>query len=252
MAVRRGVLSDIILFAERVAEVADEGGLSSRTTARPSPGPTSPLRPDLRTGTSRTIADPGSRLRRPPPNSSMAWRLRGVRLPHARWEAEFVPATAIPPGGCLEPRTRRPLGPDRGQHAGRGGDRRVSRAGVELNGPRRPPADAARRPVESRRTSCGGSGLRRAARDAPAVHDQSSTLVLATVARRVASTAYRQAIEQAAAEINEHWGHPVQPVVLDVADNRNRSVAAMARYDVWSAPLRDGEPVARKRPRQHP
>jgi len=47
--------------------------------------------------------------------------------------------------------------------------------------------------------------------------------------------AYRQAIEQAAAEINEHWGHPGGSRSLDVADNRNRSWRRWRATTSWSA-----------------
>lgn len=54
--------------------------------------------------------------------------------------------------------------------------------------------------------------------------------------------AYRSEVEHAAARINEAWGdEDWNPIVLDVADNRARSVAALTSYDVLLVnPIRDG------------
>jgi len=54
--------------------------------------------------------------------------------------------------------------------------------------------------------------------------------------------AYRTEVEHTAARINETWGTPAwTPIVLDVADDRGRSVAALTRYDVLLVnPIRDG------------
>ncbi|MGH9090405.1 MAG: alpha,alpha-trehalose-phosphate synthase (UDP-forming) [Acidimicrobiales bacterium] len=54
--------------------------------------------------------------------------------------------------------------------------------------------------------------------------------------------AYRAEVEHAAARINEAWATAHwTPVVLDVADDRDRSVAALTRYDVLLVnPVRDG------------
>jgi trehalose 6-phosphate synthase len=54
--------------------------------------------------------------------------------------------------------------------------------------------------------------------------------------------AYRAEVEHTAARINETWGTPDwTPIVLDVADDRDRSVAALTRYDVLLVnPVRDG------------
>jgi trehalose 6-phosphate synthase len=54
--------------------------------------------------------------------------------------------------------------------------------------------------------------------------------------------AYANEVEHAAARVNERWGTgDWQPVVLDVADDTARSVAALTRYDVLLVnPLRDG------------
>ncbi|HMD46761.1 MAG TPA: trehalose-6-phosphate synthase [Acidimicrobiales bacterium] len=54
--------------------------------------------------------------------------------------------------------------------------------------------------------------------------------------------AYRSEVEHTAARINERWGTADWvPVVLDVADDRDRSVAALTRYDVLMVnPIRDG------------
>jgi trehalose 6-phosphate synthase len=54
--------------------------------------------------------------------------------------------------------------------------------------------------------------------------------------------AYRREIGAAVAAINERWGRPGWgPIVLDVADDLPRSVAALQRYDVLLVnPVRDG------------
>lgn len=54
--------------------------------------------------------------------------------------------------------------------------------------------------------------------------------------------AYRSEVEHVAARINDTWGSPDwTPVVLDVADDRNRSLAALTRYDALLVnPVRDG------------
>jgi trehalose 6-phosphate synthase len=54
--------------------------------------------------------------------------------------------------------------------------------------------------------------------------------------------AYRSEVEHAVERINERWGTPGwTPIVSEVADDRDRSVAALARYDVLLVnPVRDG------------
>ena len=54
--------------------------------------------------------------------------------------------------------------------------------------------------------------------------------------------AYANEVEHAAARVNDRWGSgDWQPVVLDVADDTARSLAALTRYDVLLVnPLRDG------------
>ncbi len=54
--------------------------------------------------------------------------------------------------------------------------------------------------------------------------------------------AYRTEVEHTVERINETWGRPGwTPVLLDVADDRDRSVAALSRYDVLLVnPVRDG------------
>ncbi len=54
--------------------------------------------------------------------------------------------------------------------------------------------------------------------------------------------AYRTEVEHTVERINETWGTPVwTPILLDVADDRDRSVAALRRYDVLVVnPVRDG------------
>jgi trehalose 6-phosphate synthase len=54
--------------------------------------------------------------------------------------------------------------------------------------------------------------------------------------------AYRSEVEHTAQRINAEWSTPDwRPVILDVADNRMRSVAALRRYDVLLVnPVRDG------------
>jgi len=54
--------------------------------------------------------------------------------------------------------------------------------------------------------------------------------------------AYRSEVEHTVARINDTWGTSTwTPIVLDVADARERSVAALQRYDVLLVnPIRDG------------
>jgi trehalose 6-phosphate synthase len=54
--------------------------------------------------------------------------------------------------------------------------------------------------------------------------------------------AYRTEVEHLAAQVNHRWATPGwTPIVLDIADNYPRSVAALRRYDVLLVnPLRDG------------
>jgi trehalose 6-phosphate synthase len=54
--------------------------------------------------------------------------------------------------------------------------------------------------------------------------------------------AYRSEVEHAVERINERWGSDgYTPIVLDVEDNRARSLAALVRYDVLLVnPVRDG------------
>jgi len=54
--------------------------------------------------------------------------------------------------------------------------------------------------------------------------------------------AYRSEVEHTVERINETWGTPDwDPIVLDVADDRHRSVAALTRYDALLVnPVRDG------------
>jgi trehalose 6-phosphate synthase len=54
--------------------------------------------------------------------------------------------------------------------------------------------------------------------------------------------AYRSELEHTVTRINETWGQEDwQPIVLDVADNRDRSMAALCEYDVLLVnPVRDG------------
>jgi trehalose 6-phosphate synthase len=54
--------------------------------------------------------------------------------------------------------------------------------------------------------------------------------------------AYRSEVEHTVARINDRWGTPDwTPIVLDVADDRFRSMAALTRYDVLLVnPVRDG------------
>ncbi len=53
---------------------------------------------------------------------------------------------------------------------------------------------------------------------------------------------YRSEVEHTADRINDAWGTADwTPIVLDVADDRDRSVAALTRYDVLLVnPVRDG------------
>lgn len=54
--------------------------------------------------------------------------------------------------------------------------------------------------------------------------------------------AYRSEMEHTVERINDAWGTPDwTPIILDVADDRSRSVAALQRYDVLLVnPIRDG------------
>ena len=54
--------------------------------------------------------------------------------------------------------------------------------------------------------------------------------------------AYRTEVEHTVTRINDAWAsEDWTPIVLDVADDRDRSVAALSRYDVLLVnPIRDG------------
>ena len=245
------------LFAERVAEVADEGAvvLVQDYQLALAGSDLSRLRPDLRTVhfTHTPFADPGA-LRMLPAYAA-AELLHGMAgfgacgFHTRRWEAEFRACYSDPrlAVGLEAPRSFvAPLGPDPASMRAEAATDAVSRAGVELErslGGRQLMLRVDR--VElSKNILRGLWAYDELLETHPQWHDQVVHLVLAYPSREGVAEyrAYRQAIEQAAAEINEHWGTPGwQPVVLDVADNRNRSVAAMARYDVLVCnPLRDG------------
>jgi trehalose 6-phosphate synthase len=78
----------------------------------------------------------------------------------------------------------------------------------------------------------------------PALRGRVVHLVLAYASREGLAEylAYRSEIEHVVDVVNERWATSGwQPVVLDVADDRNRSLAALRRYDALLVnPVRDG------------
>lgn len=69
-------------------------------------------------------------------------------------------------------------------------------------------------------------------------------LALATPPRRSSPTSdrYRRLVEDTVATVNARWAQPGwTPIVLTVGDNRERSIAALTRYDLLVVnPIRDG------------
>jgi len=140
--VRRAVLSDLQhLFAERVAEVADEGAvvLVQDYQLALAGSDLSRLRPDLRTVhfTHTPFADPapcGCCRPTPPPNSSMAWRASG-RAASTRADGGRVPCLlqrsrlAV---GLEAPAASSPRSADPASMRAEAATDAVSRAGVEL------------------------------------------------------------------------------------------------------------------------
>jgi len=237
---------------------------SSRTTSSPSPVRPLPPAPDLRTvhftHTPSPIPAPCGCCRpTPPPNSSMAWRASGVRLPHAPMEAEFRACYSDPAWRLASkpPQLRRPARARPGQHAAEAATDAVSRAGVELErslGGRQLMLRVDR--VELSKNILRGSGpTTSCSRRTRSGTTRSSTSCWPTVARRGRRVPRLPPGDRAgAAEINEHWGHP--------GGSRSCSTwptTATARWRRWRAttswsatrcatdePGRQG-----RRPRQH-
>jgi trehalose 6-phosphate synthase len=81
-------------------------------------------------------------------------------------------------------------------------------------------------------------------RDHPEMHEKVVMLSLAYLSRQGLPEylAYGAEVEHAAQLVNEAWSTDTwQPVVLDIADDPDRSLAALTRYDVLLVnPIRDG------------
>jgi trehalose 6-phosphate synthase len=170
----------------------------------------------------------------------------------ARWESAFRAAyadpelagaagVAGPPGTFVSP-----LGPDPGAVVAEAGSEAVAEAGTELDrlvGGRKLVVRVDR--VElSKNILRGFWAFEELLETRPRWRGEIVFLALTYPSRQGLAEylAYRAEIEHAAARINEVWATPDwTPILLDVADDRDRSVAALARYDVLLVnPVRDG------------
>ena len=246
-------------FADAVAEVADEGArvlvqdyhlalVGSMLAA---------ARPDLRTVhfTHTPFADPNAL--RVLPGAVAGELLAGLAgfgacgFHTARWEAAFRAAYADPDlvdgGRASAPRRTlvAPLGPTPRPWPTRGGHP-VAEAGRELD-----ELVAGRRLVLrvdrvelSKNLLRGFWAFEELLENRPELEGRVVMLALAYPSREGLADylSYRTEVEHTVERINERFaGRGPNPVVLDVADDRARSVAALARYDVLLVnPIRDG------------
>jgi trehalose 6-phosphate synthase len=245
-------------FADAIAEVADEGArvlvqdyhlaLSGAMLAR--------SRPDLRTVhfTHTPFADPSAL--RTLPRANAGELLAGMAgfgacgFHAARWESAFLAAYADPDlvdGGPGAPRTLvAPLGPDPSALADEAVTPAVAEAGRELD-----ELVAGRRLVLrvdrmelSKNLLRGFWAFEELLESRPELVGQVVMVAMAYPSREGLADylSYRTEVEHTVERINERFaGAGPHPVVLDVADDRARSVAALTRYDVLLVnPIRDG------------
>ncbi|HUY63445.1 MAG TPA: trehalose-6-phosphate synthase [Acidimicrobiales bacterium] len=208
-------------------------------------------RPDLRSVhfSHTPFADPG--VMRVLPAATAGALLAGMAAARscgfhtARWEWAYRACCAdmgIDPGRTFVS----PLVPDAGQLASR-----VAGAGVTAARRRlddmvgdRPLIVRVDRLEPSKNLLRGFWAFDELLRSRPDLRGRVVMLALAYKSRQslVEYLAYGNEVEHAAARINDTWRHEGwEPVVFDVADNPDRSLAALTRYDVLLVnPLRDG------------
>ncbi len=169
-----------------------------------------------------------------------------------RWEAAFRgafadPALSTPAGTDRPPPTFvAPLGPDPDAVVTEAGSAAVAEAGAEVDrmtGGRRLLVRVDR--VElSKNILRGFWAFEELLETRPGWRGEVVFLALVYPSRQGLADylAYRTEVEHTASRINETWGTPDwTPILLDVADDRARSVAALTRYDVLLVnPVRDG------------
>ena len=215
-------------------------------------------RPDLRTVhfSHTPFADPN--MLRTLPSNAVGELLAGMAgfgacgFHTLRWEASFRgayadPALATAAGVDRPPPTFvAPLGPDPDAVAMEAGSAAATEAGAELGrlvGGRKLLVRVDR--VELSKNILRGFWAYEELLDTqPRWRGQVVFLALVYPSRQGLADylAYRAEVEHTAVRINETWGTPDwTPIVLDVADDRDRSVAALTRYDVLLVnPVRDG------------
>jgi trehalose 6-phosphate synthase len=213
-------------------------------------------RPDLRTVhfSHTPFADP--EMLRVLPGAAVRELLTGMAgfgacgFHTARWEAGFRAACDDPsmrPDGAAAPRTFvSPLGPDPDSLAAEAATPAVARARAELDemvGDRRLIVRVDR--VElSKNLLRGFWAFEELFETRPDLRGAVVMLALVYPSREGLAEylAYRSEIEHTVARINDVWSTPGwTPIVLDVADDRDRSVAALTRYDALLVnPIRDG------------
>ncbi|HXQ74849.1 MAG TPA: trehalose-6-phosphate synthase [Acidimicrobiales bacterium] len=240
-------------FASAVADVANDGAtvlvqdyhlcLVPEMLAR--------ARPDLRTVhfSHTPFADPN--LFRVLPAEAGRELLRGMAAAAAcgfhtgRWEAAFrgcCADTGIDPG----PTFVSPLGPNPPHLGARAASAacRAARADIdELVGDRRLVVRVDRL-EPSKNLLRGFWAFDELLETHPEWRGRVVMLALGYASRESLSeyVAYATEVEHAVARVNETWGTPDwRPIVLDVADDPDRSFAALTRYDVLLVnPVRDG------------
>jgi trehalose 6-phosphate synthase len=215
-------------------------------------------RPDLRTVhfSHTPFADPN--MLRTLPTNAVGELLGGMAgfgacgFHTARWEASFRGAYADPELATAAgvdrppPTFVAPLGPDPEAVVTEAGSAAVTEAGAELDrlvGGRKLLVRVDR--VELSKNILRGFWAYEELLDTqPRWRGQVVFLALVYPSRQGLADylAYRAEVEHTAVRINETWGTPDwTPIVLDVADDRDRSVAALTRYDVLLVnPVRDG------------
>jgi trehalose 6-phosphate synthase len=241
------------LFAAAVAEVANDGAtvlvqdyhlcLVPELLAR--------VRPDLRTVhfSHTPFADPN--IFRVLPSETGRELLKGMAAATscgfhtARWEASYLGCcadTGVNPG----PTFVSPLGPDQAHLAVRSSSEscRAARRRIdELVGDRRLVVRVDRL-EPSKNLLRGFWAFDELLETQPQWRGRVVMLALGYASRETLSEyiTYASEVEEAVAEVNDRWGtDDWRPVVLDVADDPERSFAALTRYDVLLVnPVRDG------------
>jgi trehalose 6-phosphate synthase len=245
------------LFAEAVAAEADPGArvLVQDYHLALCGAMLAEARPDLRTVhfSHTPFADPSAL--RTLPSDAAAELLGGMAgfgacgFHTARWEGAFRAAYADPSlaRGAVPPATfTSPLGPDPAALAEEAASAAVAEAGQQLEamvGDRRLVVRVDR--VElSKNLLRGFWAFDELLATHPEWRNRVVMVALAYPSRQGLADylAYRTEVEHAVERLNDRWGTPDwTPVVLDVADDRDRSAAALLHYDVLLVnPIRDG------------